>query len=167
MTAATGESSDFWRGLMMTKVSNSQLLICRFYSYSSLYWLGQASPQSPPWWRAVWVWCLWENLHTPRSPDQTSENTLWWAWKGRQCYSLVLLVTFVAFSPHRVTWYSVKHLKQYFNCTHFYYRWESTPVWGVWQVLQTPWSPDSPLQKCSSGRESLAEVCYTNHGLVL
>lgn len=39
VTAATGESSDFWRGLMMTKVSNSQLLICRFYSYNSLYWL--------------------------------------------------------------------------------------------------------------------------------
>lgn len=76
--------------------------------------LGQASSQSPPWWQAVWVWCLWENLHTPRSPDQTSENTLWWAWKGRQCYSPVLLVTFVAFSPHRVTWYSVKHLKTVF-----------------------------------------------------
>lgn len=62
--------------------------------------LGQASSQSPPWWQAIWVWCLWENLHTPRSPDQTSENTLWWAWKGRQCYSLVLLVTFVALPPH-------------------------------------------------------------------
>lgn len=38
---------------------------------------GQAPPESPPWWQTLWVWRMWENLHTPWSPHQTSENTLW------------------------------------------------------------------------------------------
>lgn len=38
--------------------------------------LGQAPPPRPPWRQALRVWWMWENLHTPWSPDQTSENTL-------------------------------------------------------------------------------------------
>lgn len=44
------------------------------------------------------------------------------------------------------------------DSAHVYHRWESTPVWRMWKVLQAPRSPDCPLQNHPSGREGLAKV---------
>lgn len=55
----------------------------------------QAPLENAPQWQALRVWPMREDLYTPRSPNQTSENALWYdrSPSKRQLYFMVILKT--------------------------------------------------------------------------
>lgn len=70
----------------------------RFWLWTGIYYFlffEQAPLENAPQWQALRVWPMREDLYTPRSPNQTSENALWYdrSPSKRQLYFMVILKT--------------------------------------------------------------------------